>query len=157
MSICLIDTSIFCEVVGIPHMADNRAAILSAMKGKKTAGESLLLPMATILETGNHIGQNGDGRQRRTAALEFARIVIEAVEGKAPFVPSNFFSAEKLSLWLAEFPDWTMKGDAKGKGSGLGDMTIKKEWDRQRELHPSRRVYIWSMDIQLQSYDTGDR
>nr|WP_232023833.1 hypothetical protein [Microcystis viridis] len=54
---------------------NSRRAILQELKEKIKAGESLFLPMATILETGNHIAQNGDGNQRRTCAEKFVNQV----------------------------------------------------------------------------------
>jgi predicted ATPase len=33
------------------------------------------------------------------------------------------------------------------------DLSIQKEWARQCELHPLRRVYIGSLDAHLSSYD----
>lgn len=158
MSICLIDTTIFCEVLEVPRMcSEPRGAFLATLKRKIEDGETLLLPMATILETGNHIGQNGDGQKRREAAQRFADMVTKAIEGKIPFTPTPFFDAEALSAWLSEFPDWATRNDAKGKGGGLGDSSIRKEWSRQRELHPNRRVYVWSNDIHLSALDSGGR
>jgi hypothetical protein len=46
--------------------------------------------VATILETGNHIAQNGDGNQRRICAEKFVDQVTQALEGKSPFTPINF-------------------------------------------------------------------
>lgn len=40
--------------------------------------------MASILETGNHIAQNGNGSIRRTTALRFTKAVRGAFEGEAP-------------------------------------------------------------------------
>jgi len=49
--------------------------------------------------------------------------------------------------WLDEFPDSAMRGVS------IGDLTIIKEYERQCELHPTRRVLIWSLDDDLQGYD----
>jgi len=116
------------------------------MERKIQAEETLLLPMSTILETGNHIGQNGDGRQRRATAEGFVRFVEQAIQGQAPFTPTPFFEAEQLLEWLGEFPDWAMRA------AGLADLTIRKEFDRQCTLHPTRLVYIWSLDHHLSSF-----
>ncbi|MFL6196371.1 MAG: hypothetical protein ACJ75H_19480 [Thermoanaerobaculia bacterium] len=102
---------------------------------KVEAGETLLLPMSVIVETGNHIGQNGDGHERREAAERFVRLVHAAIDGKTPFTPTPFFEPEALRVWLAEFPDWAMRTDDKGRGSGLADLTIVKEWERQCALN----------------------
>lgn len=145
MSICLIDTSIFCELLGVPNRCENLAEISAEMDAKNERRESFLLPVSTILETGNHIGQNGDGRQRREAALRFVRTVEQAVRGETPFLPTRFFRQVLLN-WIDDFPDWA------GRGSGLGDLTILKEFEHQCERHRGRRVYIWSTDRHLSSY-----
>ena len=147
MSICLLDTGILCELLEIPYLCKDSAAILFELEGKVRNGETLLLPLSTVVETGNHIGQNGDGRQRREAAQKFIELVRAALQGKTPFTPTPFFETEALLGWLDEFPDWA------SRGSGLADLTIVKEFDRQCLLNPTRRVYIWSLDRHLSSYD----
>jgi hypothetical protein len=153
-NVVLLDTSVLCEVLAIPNLSSNSNRFQKALTGKIGAGDTLLLPMTSILETGNHIGQCAmDGQIRRNAAQTFVRFVSQALKGELPFRPTPFFQAEELATWLAELPDWAMRSDAKGKGSGLGDLTIQKEWARQCGLNPGRRVYIWSLDQQLQRFD----
>ena len=82
MSICLIDTSILCEILQVPNRCGNYQEIYAEMERKiKIQKETLLLPMSAIIETGNHIGQNGDGRQRREAANRFVDFVRAAIRG----------------------------------------------------------------------------
>jgi hypothetical protein len=157
LSICLLDTTILCHYLQVPNLCESFVEVEAEMKRKVEARETLLLPMSTILETGNHIGQNGDGQERRGAAGRFVLLVHAAIDGKTPFTPTPFFEPEALRSWLDEFPDWAMRTDDKGKGSGLADLTIVKEWDRQRALNPGRRVYIWSTDRHLSSYDDRRR
>lgn len=146
MSVCLLDTSILCEILEVPGRCDHKTEVLAALEGKVKERESLLLPMSAIVEAGNHIGQNGDGRQRREAAGRFVSLVQQAIRGETPFTPTPFFETEALLEWLAHFPDWAMRG------SGLADLTIAKEFERQCALHRQRSVYIWSLDGHLSSY-----
>ncbi|OJH39851.1 hypothetical protein [Cystobacter ferrugineus] len=153
-NVVLIDTSVLCEVLAVPSLNSNPSKFQKELTEKIGSGDTLLLPMTSILETGNHIGQCAmNGQIRRRVAQSFVLFVLRALKGELPFRPTPFFQAEELVTWLAEFPDWTMRSDAKGKGSGLGDLTIQKEWQRQCGLNPGRRVYIWSLDAQLQKYD----
>lgn len=149
MTIALVDTSVFCELLPVPGMDSDRASLSAALKAKIEAREHLLLPMATILETGNHIGQHGNGQQRRETARVFVDQVNRVVDGTSPFVATSFVDASELKRWLDEFPDWA------NRGSGLGDLSIMKEWERQCALHPQRRVYVWSKDAHLQALDRG--
>jgi hypothetical protein len=153
LSVCLLDTTILCHLLKVPNLCEGFADVTDEVARKVESRETLLLPMSVIVETGNHIGQNGDGRERREAAERFVRLVHDAIEGRTPFTPTPFFEPEALRTWLAEFPDWAMRTDDRGKGSGLADLTIVKEWERQCALNPTRRVYIWSMDGHLSSYD----
>jgi hypothetical protein len=134
-------------------MDQEHAEIYAQLQSKLGNRETLLLPMTTILETGNHIGQRGDGRQRRQAAERFTAQVRLALDGNSPFVPTRMLSRESLLEWLDEFPDWAMKSDSKGKGSGLGDLAIVKDFEHQCALHRGQRVYIWSLDEHLSGYD----
>lgn len=151
MSICLVDTSVFCEILGVPRMSKEHKGYLQELRGKIDAGESLLLPMVAIIETGNHIGQNGDGRQRRHTAKHFVSIVKQAIEGTSPFTPTPFMDSQTLLVWLDLFVD------AAAREIGLADLSIQQEWERQRRLNPLRRVYIWSKDQHLGGYDTDPR
>jgi hypothetical protein len=103
--------------------------------------------MATILETGNHIGQNGDGRQRRACAERFVQQVSDALKGQSPFKPVSFLKADQLQAWLEEFPDHA------GRGSGLADLSIIHDWQRLCDQNAGRRVYIWSLDDHLVGFD----
>ena len=117
--ICLVDTSIFVQIVNVPSMSNDRPQILTQLKEKIAASESLFLPMATIIETGNHIGQNGDGRLRRACADEFVKQVELAIDNKSPFTALNFLEAKDMRRWLAEFPDWAMRGSGLFRGRVL--------------------------------------
>ena len=151
--VCLLDTSIFCEILDVPGLASDARGYQQELANKALAEETLVLPMTTILETGNHIGQNGDGGSRRKAAERFVAQVKAAISGDAPYQASRFWKSEELALWLAGFPDWACRRDAKGKGSGFGDLSLKHEWEHNCELFPFTRVYIWSLDAHLSSYD----
>lgn len=146
MSICLLDTSILCELLEIPDRCQNAEEIAAELRRKIEGDETLLLPMSVIVETGNHIGQIRDGRLRRSIAEKFVRLIQQAIRGETPFTATPFFETERLLEWLDEFPDWAMRG------SGLADLTIVKEWEHQCALHRSRTVYIWAKDRHLSSH-----
>lgn len=148
-AICLIDTSIFLEILNVPQKASQSELIFQELKEKIEARESLFLPMATILETGNHIAKakKVDGNQRRICAEKFVNQVTQALEGKSPFTPISFLKKEDLQGWLKEFPDEAMQG------RGLGDLSIIHDWQRICDQNLGRRVYIWSLDKHLKGYN----
>lgn len=147
MSICLLDTSVFVEFLNVPKMNAQHASICAELEQKINDGEYLFLPLATILETGNHIAQNGNGTQRRKIAELFVKQVQLALEGKSPFTPIAVPQQEAMQQWLSEFPDFAMRSQ------GLGDLSIFHDWKRICAQHPAHRVYIWSLDKHLASHD----
>jgi hypothetical protein len=147
MSICIIDTSIFCNILKVPGKSQDYSSVMDLMKEKIQRDESLLLPMTSIIETGNHIAQNGDGRQRRSCAEKFIKQLQGAIAGEAPWTPMKSFEIEKFLCWLGEFPDSAMKG------VGFGDLSIIKDWEELQRIHSGQRVYIWTLDNDLKGYD----
>ncbi len=146
MSVCLVDTTVLCNIVPVPGRDQDGAAVTREFRGYIERGVNFILPMATIIETGNHVARNGDGRERRTAAKRFVALVKDAIDGNSPFSPMRFFEPEELRLWLDKFPDSAMSE------TGFGDLSIIEEFNKQRELNPRREVFIWSLDSHLQSY-----
>jgi len=144
-----MDTSVFCNIVNVPGRNQQMTHVLKTLKELIRQRTSLLLPLVVILETGNHIGQLAAGGLRRQAAERFNLQVEAALDGRAPWKPTPFMEAQQLRTWLGEFPDHA------GRGRGLGDLFIIKEWERQRQLNPARRVFIWAFDQHLDAYDTG--
>lgn len=63
-AICIIDTSVFCNILDVPRRNQHHAESVAALAEMLASRHTLLLPLATIYETGNHIAQNGDGRLR---------------------------------------------------------------------------------------------
>lgn len=146
-AVCIMDTTVFCELLAVPGKSNAVDAHQKQMREKVTAREVLLLPMTTILETGNHIGQVADGGRRRQVAERFVAMVEAAVCGAAPFETTPLFDDKVILGLLKEFPNWV------GRQSGFGDLTIYREWEEQCARNPRRRVYIWSNDQDLQGYD----
>jgi hypothetical protein len=147
MSICIVDTSIFCNILEVPNLCQDRDRVLNRLEELIEDGATLLLPLATIYETGNHIAQNGDGRERRNAAERFAEQVNLALQGENPFTPTDINEEDELRQWLAQFPDYAERE------VGFGDMSIIEAFYDQCDRHPSRRVFIWAIDSDLSNYD----
>lgn len=144
----LIDTSVLCNVMRIPGMCPQYTAVMTELQQLVAQkGTTLLLPVATIYETGNHIAQNGSGEQRRRVAQHFAQQVQAAFDGRAPWTPTPLPGPVEMSSWLALFPDYAMRG------VGMGDLSIIKTFEQQCQLNPNARVRIWSYDTDLGGYD----
>lgn len=151
-AIAIIDTSILLELLEVPGRDTRSADIKKQLREKqRDARESLILPLAAILETGNHVSRVPDGERRRQAAGRFANVIKLALKNQAPFV-ARVPEHDNLLRWCDEFENW-VKPDRRE----LTDLSIRETWDRVCEEHPGRRVYIWSLDSHLAGFDRPPR
>lgn len=153
-SVCLIDTSVFLNFLNVPNRNQERESVLQDYQMYIESGCIFLLPMATIIETGNHIAQNGDGTIRRKTALRFVAEVKAALSGEAPWRPTPFPKPEEILLWIDEFPERVgqNKSPTKQEGTSFGDFSIIQEFNKSCARFPMSEVFIWSLDKDLQSY-----
>ena len=152
-SICLIDTSIFLNLLDVPNRNQERMAVIKTHQEYLALNFTFLLPIATIIETGNHIAQNGDGRIRRNTAQLFVEQVTAAFNGDSPWLPTSFINQQETQ-WLTEFPDLAGKNKAprKPEGTSFGDFTIIEEFKQTCLRSPMSEIFIWSLDSDLKNY-----
>jgi hypothetical protein len=149
VTVCIVDTSILVELLGLPNLASDHEAHVTSFEERVRANETFLLPLPVLFETGNHVAQIPDGKRRRDYANRFLEFVKPALSGDTPFVPTPSPSIQEVASWLDDFPDHAMRG------VGLVDRSLIDLFDRQKLLlRGSRRVYIWSQDAALMAYDT---
>ncbi|MBP8183469.1 MAG: hypothetical protein KAX88_05150 [Rhodoferax sp.] len=150
--IVLVDTSVFLNVVDVPGRNQQRESVLTELDELIDAGDLLFIPMAAIIETGNHIAHmGGDGRLRRQASKRFVDVVRAALNDEAPWKPINFPADEHVLTWLGEFPDFAMRGIS------MGDLSIHKEWEQLCTKYSMSRVRVWSVDGDLTDLDRRPR
>ncbi len=145
--VVILDTSVLLNVLDVPGFNQKRGEIFQQFRALVDGGASLLLPMAAIFETGDHIADLSDGGLRRRYAKGFRDNIHEALDGRSPWVPTRFPDRPSLCRWLEDFPDHAMRG------RGLNNLSIVKDWETACKLHQNRRVRIWSLNMLLQSYD----
>lgn len=145
--IVIVDTSILLNVLGVPNMSDERDEVLDAMEQHVERGDMLILPAATVVETGNHIAQNGDGNQRRVCGQELKEVVQQSVEGTPWQLAPLPEDAIRFASLVDDLPNHAMRG------IGVGDLTIIHVWQDACRQFSGRRVAIWSLDSDLQGYD----
>ena len=80
-NIVIVDTSILLNILNVPLKSDQRPEVAERLRNYIRKGDQLFLPIATVLETGNHIAQNGDGNQKRQCALRFVEMVRTGGDG----------------------------------------------------------------------------
>jgi hypothetical protein len=148
MTICILDTSVLCNVLDIPSKNQQCREARAALRDWIAGGADLLLPLAAIYETGRHISQLSKGSLRRKTARYFVDQVRKALAGEAPWKPCPLPVPQELGDWLDRFPDAAMRGQS------LADLSLIYLWETQCQLHPARRVLIWSCDRDdLAGYD----
>lgn len=150
-AVAVVDTSVLCELLAIPGLCAAASAWEDEWRRRIKRGERFLVPLTTVIETGNHVGQIKDGALRRAAAERFVRDVQLASAGRLPFVTAPLPSLPDVDALIARFVEWATRG------SGLGDLSLVQVFERQAALNPDRRVYIWTQDAHLAGYDTGPR
>lgn len=157
-SICLIDTSIFLNFLNVPNCNQDRELVFKDYKIYAESGCQFLLPMATIVETGNHISQNGDGRIRRETAMRFVAEVKASLKGETPWSLTQFPKTEEILLWIDKFPDLAGKNKATDKyeGTSFGDLSIIEEFNKSCQRFRMSEVFIWSLDSDLKSYHQNE-
>lgn len=143
----LIDTSVLCEILDIPGKAENPAFFKDKLESYAKSSSLLILPLATILETGNHIAHIDDGRLRRDRAEQLVELVQSTLSGKTPFSNLQFWKASDVESWMRSFPEFAQTE------IGLGDVSIIKDCETLKsQQKPKKTVSIWAKDNHLQSY-----
>lgn len=146
-AIVIVDTSILLNILDVPGRNERRAEVLLELETLIETGDHLFIPMAAIVEVGNHISQIGNGAQRRSAAERFVAEVRKALADEAPWKPINFPSNLEVLGWLDAFPNAAMQG------LGMGDLSIKNEWAALCAKYRMSRVRVWTIDQDLAGLD----
>ncbi len=127
--VLVIDTSILCVWLDVPGMAAcgpdsdrwDKQRVESKLVAEQQTKTTFVLPLATIIETGNHITRAPHSRKERAEAL--AELMRKSADEQSPWAAfaaqSPLWSPEKLKELAKSWPD------AAVQGLSLGDATIK--------------------------------
>lgn len=127
--VLIIDTCILCVFLRVSDMDDcgpdndkwGYERVSKKIQAEIYDGSTLVLPMATLIETGNHIAQaNGD---RFGVATELSKIIIKVANEEEPWAAFTFQSKlwnEENLIKLARM--WPILA---AQGISIGDATIK--------------------------------
>lgn len=153
--VLVIDTSVLCVWLKVPSKATcGRSDALITydfvsrkIEEERKNGTTFILPLATIIETGNHIAHSaGD---RKTLGENFAKIMIDSADENSPWAAfteqSNLWNPENLKKLAAVWKETVIGGQA------LGDASIVEVVNYYRDL--GYRVEILTGDENLKSYE----
>lgn len=127
--VLVIDTSILCVWLEVPGMTPCGPAmdrwdmqrVDDKLNVEHQAKTTFVLPLATIIETGNHIAQAPHSRRERSEAL--ADLMRKSADEQSPWAAfsaqSPLWTSEKLKELAASWPEVAVQG------LSLGDATIK--------------------------------
>ncbi len=154
--IWIIDTNILCVYLQVPNKdtCENADAthIIQQINTAAKEGVELVLPIAVIIETGNHIGNiaDGNGNARRTIKQKFTDLVTNCINGVSPWKPFNnqkmLFDDENLMQLMQ---DWNARQDTR---STIGDISILQV----KEFYTKKGIYevsIYTCDEGLRAYN----
>lgn len=127
--ILILDTSVLCCWLQVPGKDEagpsddrwNYARIDKLLEQERVKGSTFVLPIATLIETGNHIAQAPNYRFER--AKNLACYLLKAADAKSPWAAftdqSSLWQSENLRILAGSWPNL-----AQG-GMSIGDATIK--------------------------------
>ena len=153
--VLIIDTSILCVWLAVPGKdtcgPDNdkwdKERVNVKIQKETEARTTFVLPLATIIETGNHISQAAHTRRERGAAL--AALMRKSADQQTPWAAfsdqSILWSSDKLKFLADTWPDLAMQK------LSLGDATIKDVADYYAQMGYS--VEILTGDRGLKAYE----
>lgn len=148
MNVRFIDTSVIANMLKIPGRCNDAESVQEEFKQVLEAKEVLILPIATIIETGNHIAHITDSNARRNIAGIFGEYLRKTAEGEAPWQLYGIEIDKEGLLYLADHIE-----ENASRKIGIGDMSIIHAYDQYRETVPGiGRIMIWSTDTHLQGY-----
>ena len=151
-TIYLVDTSVLLNILNVPGYNQDRDTVLTEFEERIKARSRFQLPIAAIIETGNHIADVSNGHHRRCCAKELRGMVQVALDRKGPWVVTPMSKTqddfrEEIRKWLAEFPDYAMRE------LGIADISMIHAWDEACRRNRGVRVAIWSLHKELAAYD----
>lgn len=143
-----VDTTILCCLLRIPNFCDDEyMEVEGELLTIISRSETLILPIACIIETGNHIAQINDGNTRREIARKFAQYLIDTADNRAPWsLISLEWTPDDLRKFAEIFPDQAMRQ------VGFGDVSIIDTYEDYIRRTPGVSVRIWSTDVHLTAY-----
>jgi hypothetical protein len=156
MTVVFIDTSVLCNLLRVPGKAQYQEVVREDHRRRSVAGDTFVLPMATIVETGNHIEQLPEslGDERRRCADSLTEILRLVAKGTEPWV---LVEMEWNLALLRQFCDGgestpTFTEVATQGALGGGDLTILIERDRYARSVKGQAVEIWTYDQTLAAW-----
>lgn len=153
--VLILDTSILCVWLDVPGMADcgpdhdkwDKDRVAQKIQAEEQGETTFVLPLASIIETGNHIAQSSHSRRQRAQTL--AELMKKSANNETPWAAfseqSILWSPEKLLVLAENWPDLA------NQKLSLGDATIKDVAEYYAQM--GCQVEILTGDEGLKAYE----
>lgn len=148
-TVLFVDTSVMVNLLNIPGKNEHHDEAMEAyhrLSGQE--GTVLVIPVATLVETGNHIAHIPDGNLRFSIGKTFTELIRCAIAMDGCWATACEIPPKVLKAGMEEFLR-RVPG-----GTGLGDATIiaqfEEYWTQQQPIGTMR---IWSFDRHLQGFE----
>ena len=143
-----VDTSVLVELLNIPQKSKNHQAIKAEYEELTKNKDIFILPVAVLIETGNHIAHISDGNVRRNIAIKFAEFLKKAVNHENNLNVMPELSENVLKKVIDCFPSQAQAE------VGFGDTSIIEQFKDYWSNHqPIGHMRIWSLDDHLSAYE----
>lgn len=149
----LLDSSILIELLDIPFEAAYHSQVVQEVDKRHARGVELRLPVAAVIESGDHVSKVADGAARRACASRLSMLLRASFDSTAPW---KFSYLE----WDRGMLDFLLRDNLSGsmliewftaKHLEMGDIVILSELHRLRaNLDPTFvQVDVWTTDVAL--------
>ncbi len=153
-AVVFVDTGVLLNLLDVPHKNSDREGVVREFKHLVSSGCLLIIPIAAVVEVGNHIAQL-PGDLARDRAKRFVDFLRRSIGGQPPWVVSG-------ARWDTDYLRALVEGnhrpglvDLATQGIGSGDASIMLEIDRYRartDLPSGQPVRLWTLDRSLTAY-----
>lgn len=142
-----IDTSVLVELLNVPGKNERYEEVKAEYEQLAKHGDIFVLPIAVLIEAGNHIAHISDGNMRYQIADKFSAIVWKAAKSEDHWNVMPEIPIEVLEKILKQFPKQA------AAETGFGDISIVEQFnDYWETLQPIGEMRIWSLDAHLLGY-----
>ena len=137
-----IDTSVLVELLNIPKMNNHHEQAKAEYEDLVAKGDTFVLPIAVLVETGNHIAHISDGNIRYKVACLFSSLVEKAARSEDNWNTIPEIPMDTLETIMNQFPDLARAQ------TGFGDISIIEQFnDYWQKRQPIGEMRIWAFDF----------
>lgn len=139
-----VDTCVLDNLLDVPGWNQEHSRILSEYKQYSDNGDIFVLPVAVLVETGNHIAQARYNKYE--IATKFVELIHGAIEGRNNWNVRPSISSDVLEKILTQYPSNA------ARSVGFGDTSIREQFEEYWvEKQPIGVMRIWTLDEDFSS------